>query len=116
MISVFLFNKVGFIIIPIATSISSWFNVVILYIFLKKKNFFKFNIIFISRFPRIVLSSLVMGVIFYYLLDHFSEKLIYLESFKFMYLFISILISLISYLLIAIFTKAFKLSDIKLRY
>ena len=39
-ISVFLFNKVGFIIIPIATSISSWFNVVILYIFLKKKKFF----------------------------------------------------------------------------
>ena len=40
MISVLLFNKVGFIIIPIATSISSWFNAIILYIFLKKKNFF----------------------------------------------------------------------------
>ena len=57
-----------------------------------------------------------MGVIFYFLLDQFSEKLIYLESLKFIYLLITVLITLISYLLITILTKAFKLSDIKLRY
>jgi putative peptidoglycan lipid II flippase len=115
-ISLFFFNKVGFIIIPIATSISSWFNAILLYFFLRKKSFFKFNDTFIIRLPRIVLSSLIMGLVFYLLLNQFSEKLIYTENFKFMYLLVTILIALGSYLLIAIFTKAFKLNDIKLNY
>merc|ERR1712127_1154081 len=33
-----LFKEVGFIIIPIATSLSSWFNAILLFIFLKTKN------------------------------------------------------------------------------
>ena len=40
LISVLFFQKIGFIIIPIATSISSWFNAIALYIFSKKKDFF----------------------------------------------------------------------------
>ncbi len=116
LISIIFFKKVGFIIIPIATSISSWFNAIILYIFLRRKNIFKFNNIFISRFPRILFSSCIMGLIFYFLLDQFSEKLIYSENLKFLYLLFSILIGLISYVSISIFIKAFKLSDIKLRY
>ena len=113
-VSVALFSKIGFIIIPIATSISSWFNAITLYIFSRKRNFFTFNKIFIFRFPRILLSSLIMGLIFYYLLYMFSEKLIYSENFKFLYLLLCVLITLICYVLISIFTKAFKLSDIKL--
>ena len=45
-ISVYFFNKIGFIIIPIATTISSWFNTFLLlfYILYKKKNnFLKVN-------------------------------------------------------------------------
>ena len=45
-ISVIFFQKIGFIIIPIATSISSWFNSILLFVFLKKENLFKFNLIF----------------------------------------------------------------------
>ena len=36
-ISVYYFKTIGFIIIPIATSISSWFNSIALFIYLKKK-------------------------------------------------------------------------------
>ena len=39
-ISVYYFNEIGFIIIPIATSISSWFNSILLFIFLKNENYF----------------------------------------------------------------------------
>jgi len=116
LISVLLFQKMGFIIIPIATSISSWFNAITLYIFLKKKDFFTFNEIFLYRFPRILISSLVMGLIFYFLLDLLSEKLVYSENLKFVYLLLSILATLICYVIISIFTKAFKLSDINLKY
>ena len=48
-ISVYYFKSVGFIIIPIATTISSWFNSLLLFIFLKKRNLFKFNNIFFLK-------------------------------------------------------------------
>ena len=53
-----------------------------------------------------------MGLIFYFLLDILGDKLSYSENLKFIYLLFSIFITLISYLIISIFTKAFKLSDI----
>ena len=116
LISILFFNKIGFIIIPIATSISSWFNAITLYILSKKNNFFLFNDIIIFRFPRIIISSLIMGLVFYFLLNFFAEKLTYLESLKFIYLLLSIFVALLSYVSVSIFTKAFKLSDIHLRY
>jgi putative peptidoglycan lipid II flippase len=42
-ISIYYFSEVGFIIIPIATSISSWFNSILLFIFLKKRQLFYFQ-------------------------------------------------------------------------
>jgi len=115
-ISILFFNKLGFIIIPIATSISSWFNAITLYIFSQKNYFFIFNDIFIYRFPRIIISSLIMGLVFYFLLNFISDKLIYSENFKFIYLLLSIIVALLCYLVVSIFTKAFKLSDIHLKY
>ena len=115
-ISVTLFQKLGFIIIPIATSISSWINAIFLYIFSRKKNFFTFNDIFIYRFPRIIFSCLMTGLIFYFMLNLLSDKLVYSENLKLVYLLLCISITLICYLFISIFTKAFKMSDIKLKY
>ena len=43
MISVYYFRTIGFIIIPISTTISSWFNALILLLYLSKKDLFKFN-------------------------------------------------------------------------
>ena len=57
-----------------------------------------------------------MGLIFYFLLNLLNEKLIYSENLKFIYLLLSILVALISYLAVSIFTKAFKMSDINLKY
>ena len=57
-----------------------------------------------------------MGLIFYFLLNLLSDKLIYLENLKFIYLLLSILVALISYVAVSIFTKAFKMSDINLKY
>ena len=116
LISIIFFKKVGFIIIPIATSISSWFNAITLYVMSKKKDFFVYNDIFLYRFPRILLSSLIMGLFFYILLNFFGDKLVYSENFKFIYLLITILLSLMCYLFISVLTKAFKLSDINLNY
>ena len=115
-ISIFYFNIIGFIIIPIATTISSWFNCIILFIFLKKKNLFDFNTLFITRFFRILICTIIMGLFFYYLINMFENKLVYEENFKAIYLIGSVLITLIFYLLIAFFIKACKINDIKLKY
>jgi putative peptidoglycan lipid II flippase len=116
LISVLYFKSMGFIIIPIATSISSWFNSIILFIFLKKNNFFSFNLVFVYRFTRILIASTMMGLIFNFLINFFYENLSYEENFKSAYLIGIVIIGLISYVLIAILIKAFKISDIKLKY
>ncbi len=115
LISVSFFSKFGFIIIPIATSISSWINVLLHFYFIKKRNLYKFDKIFIYKLPRIILSTVVMGAVLYLLLGFFADKFEYNESWKFIYLFIIVIISLFSYLIISNFTGAFKFKDIKLK-
>ena len=114
-ISVSLFNKVGFIIIPIATSISSWINVFMQYFLIKKRNLHIFDSKFIYRTPRMILSVVVMGVVLYLLLGFFSDKFDYNESWKFIYLFIIVIVSVVSYFLISNFSGAFKFKDIKFK-
>ena len=115
LISVSFFNKLGFVIIPIATSISSWINVFLHYYFIKKRNLYNFDKTFIYKFPRMILSVVVMGIVLYLLLGFFSDKFDYNESWKFIYLFIIVIVSLISYFLISNFSGAFKFKDIKLK-
>ena len=115
MISVSLFSRFGFVIIPIATSISSWINVLMHYYFIKKRDLHIFDSKFIYKFPRMILSVVVMGIVLYLLLGFFADKFDYNESWKFIYLFIIVIISLISYFLISNFSGAFKFKDIKLR-
>ena len=115
-ISVFYFQDIGFIIIPIATTISSWFNCILLFFFLKRLNFFEFNSIFINRLTRIAVASIIMGLFFNYIIIFFDSKLAYEQNFKSIYLIASVLLTFIFYLLIAFFIKAFKISDIKLKY
>ena len=114
-ISVSLFSTLGFIIIPIATSISSWLNVLMHFYFINKRNLHSFDNKFIYKLPRIILSVVVMTGVLYLLLGFFSDKFNYNESWKFIYLFIIVIISLISYFLISNFTGAFKFKDIKLK-
>ena len=115
-ISVYYFSSVGFIIIPIATTISSWFNSVILFIYLSNKNLFRFNKIFLVNFIKIVFASFLMGVFFNYLIFTFKNQLSYEFDFKSIYLFLSVILGLIFYLLVSFVIKAFNLSDVKLKY
>jgi putative peptidoglycan lipid II flippase len=115
-ISIIFFKELGFIIIPIATTIASWFNAIFLFIFLKKTKLFTFNLIFIERFTKILVASILMGLIFNYLIHFFHYKLIYGEIFKSTYLVCIVILGLTFYIWVAIFIKAFKISDIHLKY
>ncbi len=115
-ISLSFFNKIGFIIIPIATSISSWLNSLLLLIYLINKNYFSFKIGIVVSFLRIVFASSLASILFYYLTNLTEEYLVYNSSYKLMTMLILAFITLIVYILLSIITKAFKISDIKLKY
>ena len=116
LISLYFFKTIGFIIIPIATTISSWFNSLLLYFILKKKKLFSFNNIFIKRFFKILFASIIMGLFFNYLMLFFQEELSFNHSFKSVYLILTVILGLSFYLIISYLIKAFQLKDIKLKY
>ena len=115
-ISLYYFKSIGFIIIPIATTISSWFNSIVLFIYLKNRDLFKFNNIFIINFFKIILSSILMGIFFNYLIFIFQNQLEYDYNFKSFYLILSVILALCFYLIISFFIKAFNYKDLQLRY
>jgi len=115
-ISVYYFDDIGFIIIPVATTISSWFNSLVLFVFLKNRDLFSFNKIFILRFIKIAFASFMMGIAFKYLMLIFEDQLNFNYNFKSFYLILSVFLGLIFYLLVSLLIKAFKYEDIKLKY
>ena len=115
-ISVYYFKSVGFIIIPIATTISSWFNSLLLFIFLKKRNLFKFNNIFFEKIIKILFVSFLMSLFFKFLISIFENQLAYEYYLKSFYLILSVFLGLSFYLILSLSIKAFKYNDIKLKY
>ena len=115
-ISLYFFYKIGFIIIPIATTISSWFNALILMIYLINKNYFSLTINFFKSFIKICISSIISCFIFSYLINFFSKNLSYESEYKLIYIICLVILTVIIYLLISVATKAFKISDINLKY
>jgi len=115
-ISVYFFSKIGFVIIPIATTISSWLNALLLFIYLNSRDYFSIKVNLIKSFSKIVLSTVLTSYIFYNLIELFKKNLTYESEHKLITIILLVIATLFIYILISIFTKAFKISDIKLRY
>ncbi len=115
-ISIYYFSEIGFVIIPIATSISSWFNSILLFLFLKNRQLFYFNQMFFIKFVKIFFASVLMGLFFNFLLNFFQNELAFNQSIKSLYLILSVILGLLFYLIVCYFIKAFQMSDIKLKY
>ena len=116
LISVYYFKDLGFIIIPIATSISSWVNSIFLYIYLHKEDYFKINKKLIIQIIRVAISTITMGILLQNLLSYFDSELSFENNYKFIYLFFIVILSILIYFVVSLITKAFKLSDIKIKY
>ena len=116
LISIYYFEDIGFIIIPIATTISSWLNSILLYLLLRNKDLFNFSNKFFISFLKIVFASFMMGIFFNYIIVIFENYLKYDFYFKSLYLIFSVFLGISFYLILSLFIKAFKYEDIKLRY
>ena len=87
-ISVSFFDKIGFLIIPIATSVSTWIGVsLFLYILVKNNHLFLQKKLFDNTL-KILISSLIMASVLFYVLNKYSSYLEYTYSLKSVYLLI----------------------------
>ncbi len=116
LISIYFFRDLGFIIIPIATSISSWLNSVLLFIYLINKNYFRLNKKLYFSFLKMIFSSLVTSYFFYCMILFLQENLDYNSNSKLITMIILVILTFVFYVLLSIVTRAFKISDIKLKY
>ena len=113
LISVIYFKKIGFIIIPIATSIATWFAVLIYVILLIKLKYFNTNRLFFINIVKILISSLIMVLGVYYLLSFFEDKLIYSNYYKSFYLIMIIALVASVYLLLVRMLGVLKVKNFK---
>ncbi len=110
-ISVTYFKKIGFVIIPIATSIATWFAVLIYIILLIKLKYFNIKNPFFINIVKILISSLIMSLGLYYLLSFFEDKLIYNNYYKSFYLIMIIFIATSAYLILARLLGVFRIKN-----
>ena len=89
---------------------------ILLFVFLKNRDLFSFNNIFLVRFVKIIIASLLMAIFFNFLITYFKYELAFNQNIKSFYLILSVILSLLFYLLVSYWIKAFKTSDIKLKY
>ena len=85
-ISLLFFKKIGFIIIPLATSISTWLAVILYLILLGKSKFLFFENLPINNLLKIIFSTFIMPFVLYYGLSFFEDKLAYDNIYKSIYL------------------------------
>ena len=88
LISITFFSRIGFIIIPIATSISTWFGVFIYIYLLNNKNFLLLKDYLPKNIAKIILSTILMSIILIFMLDTFVDYLDYTYKYKSLYLLI----------------------------
>ena len=113
-ISLSFFDKIGFVIIPIATTISTWIGTGIYFILLSKKRFFNFSRETLSNIFKIILSVIIMSILLYFGLIYFEEKLNYINVFKVVYLLSGIIFLAIIYLISCNLLGVLKIKNYKI--
>jgi len=113
LISIFYFKELGFIIIPIATSVATWCAVIVYLILLLKLKYFNLRSIFNINFVKIVISVAIMSLGLYFFINFFEDKLIYTNYYKSFYLIMVVGFAATIYLLSARLLGVFKLKNFK---
>ena len=113
LISIVFFNKIGFLIIPIATSFSTWIGVLIYFYLLKKHNFLLLQSKILNNLLKIIIATVVMSIVLVFALSKYSNYLEYNYYYKSIYLllivgFVGIVYLLFCYLLGLLKIKNYK--------
>ena len=112
-ISLSFFNQIGFLIIPIATSISTWIGVLTFLYFLKQRNFLILQKKLLNNFCKILISSIIMACALVLALEKYSNYLQYTSTFKSIYLLVIVSFVGIVYLLSCYLLGLLKIKNYK---
>ena len=114
-ISLTFFRDYGFIIIPIATTLSSWLSVLLYFILFSKSKIIIFKKENFKNIYKIILATVLMCFFLHFGLEYFEDKLEYTYKFKLIYLLIMIGLSTVVYLFITNIQGILKLESYKLK-
>ena len=112
-ISLSFFKKIGFRIIPIATSISTWIGVLIFLYLLKQREYMLLQNRFFNNTFKIIISSIIMVLTLITVLDKYSSYLEYTYAYKSIYLLIIVGSAGIVYLLSCYLLGLLKIKNYK---
>ena len=113
LISVSFFNKIGFVIIPIATSISTWVGVFIYIYLLNNKKILLLKNQLMINFIKILISAIIMSCILLLSLNKFANYLDYSYNYKAVYLILIVSFVGMFYLLTCYLLRILKLKNFK---
>ena len=113
-LSISLFKKFGFIIIPIATSISTWIGVITYIYFLNKKNLLNIESNLYKNVFKVVLNTILMSSILVFFLEYSSYNLAYEHKYKSVYLLLIVSFVAVFYLISCYFTGLLKTKNFKI--
>ena len=112
-ISVIFFKQIGFIIIPIATTLSTWIGAFYYLYLLLKKGYLKIDPRFYINLMKIVFSTLIMSYIFRWGINYFAKNLSYSSDYKILYLLFIVIFVALLYFLICYFLKVLNVKSFK---
>ncbi len=113
LISVFYFRELGFIIIPIATSVATWCAVIVYLILLLKLKYLNTKSDFYINFIKTIISVGIMSLLLSFLINFFEDKLIYTNYYKSFYLIMIVALVAVIYLLSARLLGVLKIKNFK---
>ena len=112
-ISLLFFRKIGFIIIPIATSISTWVGVLIYIYFLNDKNYLLIKSYLTRSILKIIFCTILMSFLLIFTLDFYSYYLDYAYKYKSVYLIIIVSFVATIYLILCYLTGVLKTKNFR---
>ena len=113
LISITYFKEIGFIIIPIATSISTWIGVAVYMYLLNKKNFLLLKKYLPRNITKIILNTVFMSFLLMFALNYYADYLDYDYKYKSVYLLIIVSFVSIVYLISCYLTGILKTKNFK---
>ena len=112
-ISILYFRQIGFIVIPIATTLSTWIGVLYYLYLLLRIGYLKIEPEFYINLMKIVFSSSIMTYVFHNSLYYFAKNLSYSSDYKILYLLFIVIFVALLYFLICYFLKVLNLRSFK---
>jgi putative peptidoglycan lipid II flippase len=114
-ISLSFFKEIGFVIIAISTSISTWVGVLIYTIILEKNKFLLIQKTFIRSIAKITTAGILMSILLFYGIEIFSENLSYYNKFKSIYLLFIVSFVATIYLITCYLLGVLKIKNYKIK-